>query len=127
MKKEILLATDASPFGVGAVLLHRMEDGSKRPIAYASRLLSVAERKYSQLDKEALAIVYGVKHFHQYVYGRSFTIISDDKPLMYIFDKTKSVPLMASARVQRWALTLGAYTYQIHYKAGRDNNADGLS
>ena len=48
--------------------------------------------------------------FHQYVYGQSFTILSDDK-LMYIFDEKKSVPLMASAQVQRWALTLGAYTY----------------
>ena len=67
----------------------------------------VAERKYSQLDKEALAIVHGVKQFHQYVYGRSFTILSDHKPLMYIFDETKSVLLMASARIQRWALTLG--------------------
>lgn len=125
---EIILATDASPFGVGAVLSHCMEDGSERPIAYASRLLSVAESNYLQLDKEALTIVYGVKQFHQYVYGRSFTILSDHKPLMYIFYKTRSVPLMASAWVQRWALTLGAYTFQICYKAGRNNsNADGLS
>ena len=127
-EKEIILAADASPLGVGAVLSHLMEDGSERPIAYASRSLSVTERKYSQLDKEALAIVFAVKHFHQYVYGRSFTILSDHKPLMYIFDETTSVPLMASARIQRWALTLGAYTYQIRYKSGRDNSdADSLS
>ena len=107
--KKILLATDASPFRVGAVLSHCMEDGSERPIAYASHSLSVAERKYSQLANEALAIFHGVKHFHQYVYGRSFTILSDHKPLMYIVDETKSVPLMASARIQRWALTLGGY------------------
>ena len=103
---------------MGAVLSHVMEDGSERPIAYASRSLSVSERNYSHLDKEALAIVFGVKHFHQYVYGRPFVIHSDHKPLIYIFDEKKSVPLMASARTQKWALTLGAYSYQIRYKAG---------
>ena len=119
-QKEIIIACDALLFGMGAVLSHCMEDGSVRPIAYASRSLSIAERKYSHLDKEALAKVYSVKHFHQYVYGHSFTIHSDHKPLMYIFDETKSVPSMT--------LTLRAYTYKIRYKAGRDNtNAEGFS
>ena len=55
-------------------------------------------------------------------------IHSDHKPLMYIFDESKAVPLMASARIQRWALTLSAYTYSIQYKAERDHaNADDLS
>lgn len=73
-----MLACDASPCGVGAVQSHRVDD-TERPVAYASRTLTPAELKYSQLDKEALSIVLGVKHFHQFLYGRSFMILSDHK------------------------------------------------
>ena len=107
---------------------HRMEDHSERPIAYASRPLSSAERNYAQLDKEALSIVFGVKHFHQYLYGRKFIIMSDHKPLQYLLGETRGIPPMASARIQRWALMLSAYHYEICYRPGADHaNADGLS
>ena len=93
-----------------------MEDGTEQPIAFASRSLSQAERKYSQLDKEALAIVFGVKRFHQFLFGRRFTILSDHQPLKYLFGEHRAIPTMASARVQRWALTLSAYDYKIAFK-----------
>ena len=95
---------------------------------FASRSLTKIERKYSQLDKEALAIIFVVKKFHQYVYGRLFTLKTHHKPLTYIFRDTKATPTMASRRIQRWDLTLGAYSYQIKYKKGEQNtNADALS
>ena len=72
---------------------HRFEDGSERPIAYASRSLAPAEKQYSQLEKEALAIVFGINKFHQFLYGRKFVILSDHKPLQGLFNETKGIPL----------------------------------
>ena len=107
-----------------------MSDQLDKPIAYASRSLSTTERKYSQLaiDKEALAILFGFSKFHHYLYGRRFIIYSDHKPLMHIFNPSKAVPIMASARLQRWALTLSGYHYSIKYQKGSHIcNADALS
>ena len=126
--KPIVMACDASPFGVGAILSQIQSDGSEHPVAYASRSLSPAEQNYSHLDKEALAIIFGVGKFRQYISGRTFILYTDHKPLIHIFSESKSIPVMASARLQRWALTLSAYSYTIKYKSGKQqSNADALS
>ena len=125
--KDLFLDCNASPYGVGAVLSHRMADGSMKPIAYASRSLNPAEKCF-QLDKEGLAIVFGVKKFHHYLFGRTFTVSSDHKPLQHLLSVSRPIPQLASARIQSRALTLSAYVYSIVYCPGTEmGNADSLS
>ena len=127
-KKELILEVDASDYGVGAVISHIMDDGSEKPVAYTSRTLAPAERNYSQIDKEALAVIYGVKKFHQYIYGRHVTIYTDHKPLIGLLGEDKAIPGSASPRMQRWALILAGYEYSLKFKAGKNNEkADCLS
>ena len=93
---DLLLSCDTLPYGIGAILSQISQDGEKKPIAFNLRSLAPAERKYSQLDKEGLSIVFGTRKFHQYLFGRQFTIQSDHKPLQHIFGETHSFPHMVS-------------------------------
>ena len=104
-----------------ATLSYMMNDGSDRPIAFVSRMLTKAERNYSKIEKEGLAIVYTVNKFHQYVYGRQFTILTNHKPLVGILFEGKGIPLMTAARIQRWAILLSAYNYLLQYRPGNKN------
>ena len=77
-----------------------MPDSSEKPITFASRTLTKTERNYSQIEKEALAIVYAVKKFHQYLFGRHFFLYTDHKPLLGLLSELKGIPSMAAARIQ---------------------------
>ena len=122
---EVKIDTDSSKTGLGAVISHIMPDGSERPIEFASRTLNNAERNYSQIEKEALSLVWGVKRFHKFVYGRKFKLVSDHKPLIYILKENKSIPEMGASRIVRWAITLASYQYEIQWRPTQKHcNAD---
>ena len=96
----VRLPCDASPAGIVTILSHVMPDGGKMPVAFAPQSLTKTEHKYTQIDKEALSIVWGVKRFHVYLYGRRFTLVTDHKPLTAIFHPKRGVPAMTAARLQ---------------------------
>ena len=92
VKKPIKLFCDASAYGLGACLTLLMPNGDVRPIAYASQRLTGPEQNYAQVEREALAIIFGVCRFHQYLYGRSFTLVTDHKPLCKILGEKEGIP-----------------------------------
>ena len=116
------LRVDASPVGLGAILT-QTQLGVVRPVAYASRTLTAVERRYSQTEREALAVVWGCEKFHLYLYGTTFDLLSDHKPLEVIYSPTSKPP----ARIERWGLRLQPYTFRLQYSPGATNPADMLS
>ena len=124
----VILESDASQYGIGAVILHRFPNGDERPIAYASRSLNSSEKNYSQIEKEGLAIIFGVTKYYMYLFGRKFTLRTDHKPLLKIFAPDSATPVLAAARLQRWSLLLSSYQYEIEFKPSAEvASSDALS
>jgi len=88
------ISCDASNVGIGAVLFHCFPDGSERPTASASKTLTRSQRNYNQIQKEAMAIVYALKEFYHYLFGRRFIIVTDHKSLLTLFGPEKALPPM---------------------------------
>ena len=127
-EKPLQLDTDASPYGIGAVISNIDDTGQDRPVEFISRTLSKAERNYSQIEKEGLAIVWAVKRFHRYLYARPFLLYTDNKPLELILGSQKQIPEMGTSRMIRWALTLSHYQYTIKFRpTTKHGNADFCS
>ena len=109
LKTEVIV--DASPVGFGGPLAQH-----GRFISYASRALSNVECRYSQTEREMLAVILAVEHLHLYRYGSEFTIATDHNPLLGIFNSNKPT----SARIDRWKLRLIPYNCQLVYRPGKD-------
>ena len=107
--RETSLIVDAGPIGLGAILVQRQPDGSLHPVSYASRSLTPVEQRYSQTEREALAVIWGCERYHMYLYGTHFTILTDHEPLTVLYNHTGK----PSPGILRWGLRLQAYDFTI--------------
>ena len=120
---ETVLITDAGKLGLGAILAQKQLNGTMKPVSYASRSLTKQEMRYSQTEREALGVIWACEHYHLYLFGKEFTILSDHEPLKILYS-AKGKP---SPRILRWGLRLQSYDFKIEYIKGSSNPADILS
>lgn len=122
-QQETEVIVDASPVGLGAILAQR-GDGQFRPVTYVSRALTPVEQRYSQTEREALAIRWACERLRMYLAGTSFKIVTDHKPLVYIFNNPASKLPM---RIERWSMYLQEFDFLVEYRSGKTNPADYMS
>ena len=120
------VTVDASPVGLAAVCAQINPQNSKerRVITYISRTLSDVERRYSQVEKEALAVIWSCERLALYLTGKWFRLVTDNKAVQFIYSNPSSKPPL---RIERWALRLMCFDFEIVHKAGRENIADFMS
>ena len=123
-RKKTTLTVDASPTGLGGILSQQDDRGEVHVVAYASKALSDVETRYSQTEREALAVIWACEHYHLYLYGQPVTVLTDHLPLLGMINKPGA---KLSARVERWVLRLQPYDVTLKYQKGADNPADYMS
>lgn len=104
-----IVSTDASPYGISTISSHVDENNLDRPVCYASRTLTPAEKNYAHMAKEGLAVVFGARRYYEYLYGQKFLLQTDNSALSCIFHPEKSIPEIAAARLQRWTIFLSPF------------------
>ncbi|KAJ8038565.1 hypothetical protein HOLleu_16024 [Holothuria leucospilota] len=122
--KHTELILDASPVGLSTIRSQTDESGITNIVAAASSSLTPVEQRYSQTEREALGVTWGILHFHLYLFGKPFSVITDHKPLVPLFNSPKSNP---PTRIERWILELHSYSFTTVYRPGSNNPADFMS
>ena len=121
-EENFILDTDASGYGVGAVL-SQIQDGKERVIAFGSRTLTKEERRYCTTRRELLAVVYFLKHYRHYLFGKRFLLRTDHGSLRFLLNFKDPQGQMA-----RWLQVIGTYTFDVEHRPGRSHgNADAMS
>ena len=118
-EKEFCIETNASLVGLGAVLSQSQDDSgfeNQFPVAYASQLLSKAERNYGITDLEGLAVLWAISHFETYIHGMHFTVVTDHLALKALNDKS-----VLTGQLLRRAEKVFKYDFDIVYRSGNDN------
>lgn len=110
----IIVAGVALAFGLGSVVSHQFPGVVEKATMHSIRTLTPAEKKYSQVEKEALASVYSVRCFHKFLYGQRITPLTDHKPLLMVFSSKSVIPVHSANRLQRRALVLLSFDLDIY-------------